>query len=87
MATYYASLVGPLLGLYFPLPPELETEVQRRLGLITSGLKLKWCGIYPEQDTRDMVDRFGGVILPDHFAKQLDYDHFEVFDSPITTKG
>ena len=72
----YASLIGPLLGLYYPLPDEPET-VQRTM-LSTSRLKNLWCSIYPESIVDDTIIRFGGSKLPDKYAKKLDYDSFQV---------
>lgn len=79
MATHYASLVGPLLGLYYPLPPNCETDEQRRLALATSKLKHLWCAIYTEAEVDDQVKHFGVAKLPDSFSRKLDYDYDQVF--------
>lgn len=73
----YASLVGPLLGLYYPLPD--GTELQQRLMLNTSRLRGLWCAVYDEGEVDRMLLTHGGEKLPESMAKQLDYDHHKVF--------
>jgi hypothetical protein len=74
---YYASLVGPLLGAYYPLP--FEDENDNRVALNTSRLKSLWCSVYTYEQVIENVDRFGeGPILDDSFAEKLDYDSFVV---------
>lgn len=68
----YASLVGPLIGLYFPLPDAPE-YVQREM-LHSSRLKNLWCAIYTEDQARDQVATYGGFLLPDSHADALDYN-------------
>jgi hypothetical protein len=67
----YASLIGPLLGLYYPLP--FESEAKNRAALASSGLKHLWCSIYDKAEVEKQVARFGGGMLPDGFARKLDY--------------
>lgn len=71
MAKYYASLVGPLLGLYFPLPFE-EKDLNRR-ALRSSKLKHLWCAIYSRVEVEQHIRMYGGQILADRFIDQLDY--------------
>lgn len=79
MAKRYASLVGPLLGVYFPLPTELTNRVAEGVALNTSKLQRLWCSVYDEKEVDRMIKQFGGKKLPDHpFASQLDYDSHEV---------
>jgi len=68
----YASLVGPLLGLYYPLPFEDETIC--RLALQTSRLANLWCAVYPEDEINDHITKWGGIKLDDSYSKRLDYD-------------
>lgn len=75
----YASLTGPLLGLYLPAPAEIQTEDQFRVALNTSRLKNLWCSVYDKEQTNESIARWGGQILPDKFSRQLDYDHVKVF--------
>jgi hypothetical protein len=76
---FYASLTGPLLGLYYPLPDELETREQRGIAMNTSKLKSLWCSIYPEGEVDIQLLQFGGSKLPDECAGRLDYDYYAVF--------
>lgn len=78
MTKYYVSLIGPFLGAYYPLPDNLETEAERRMACHTSRLKPLWCSIYTLEETLDQIGRFGGHILPDSFARKLDYDSHKV---------
>jgi hypothetical protein len=74
----YASLVGPLLGVYYPLPA-FDSEVEERVALNTSRLSLVWCTIYNEEEVDRQMKQFpGSVKLPDRFAALLDYDSHEV---------
>ena len=72
----YASLIGPLNGLYYPLPT--EDEITARQMLNSSKLKMLWCSVYSKEDTEMYIERYGGSMLPDSFASQLDYDSFAV---------
>ena len=66
----YASLTGPLLGVYFPLPEGDESE-QREL-LNSSKLKNIWCAIYTEDHVDDLARNHPGIIkLPKPFAMKL----------------
>lgn len=78
MTAYYASLIGPLRGLYYPIPDELDTDELRRAGMFTSRLKDLWHSIYPAAEVQRQVAEFGGTILPDDFARRLDYDSHKV---------
>jgi hypothetical protein len=73
---YYASLMGPLLGVYYPLP--FDNERQNRTALNTSRLSKLWCAVYTRHEVEDRIKQFGGVILPDEFASKLHYDSFAV---------
>lgn len=72
----YASLMGPLLGVYYPLP--FESEGKNRIALNTSRLKGVWCSVYSREEVEMQIQQFGGVMLPDEFANRLDYDSFAV---------
>jgi hypothetical protein len=75
MATkYYASLTGPLLGVYYPMPAELNDETECRLALNSSKLKGLWCSVYEYQEVKKQGLKYGGLILDDSFARKLDYD-------------
>ncbi len=73
---YYASLMGPLLGVYYPLP--FDNERQNRVALNTSRLSKLWCSVYTRKEVEEQIEQFGGVMLPDEFANKLDYDSFAV---------
>lgn len=73
---YYASLMGPLLGIYYPLP--FDNERQNRIVLNTSKLSKLWCSVYTRNEVEEQIKRFGGQMLPDEFANKLDYDSFAV---------
>lgn len=75
---YYASLIGPLFGLYYPLPPDLENEELMRVALNTSRLKDLWCSIYTKEETERQIGKYGGLILPNAIAYNLDYSSHEV---------
>lgn len=77
--THYASLIGPLTGLYYPLPTELNTYIQQRKALNTSKLKALWCSIYSVKEVDGQIEKFGGQKLPDRLARTLDYEHHKVF--------
>ncbi len=76
---YYASLMGPLLGVYYPLP--FQQERKNRAALNTSRLKSLWCSVYSREEVERQVKQFGGYIMPDEFADKLDYDSFAVEES------
>lgn len=69
----YASLVGPLLGMYYPLPADLN-KAQCRAALNTSRLKSLWHSVYTREDVLEQIGKFGGQMLPDGLASHLDYD-------------
>jgi hypothetical protein len=74
----YASLVGPLQGLYHPLPPA-ENEREAHLMLNTSKLRELWCSVYTEEHVDANVVKWPhSVKLPDHFATYFDFDSFAV---------
>ena len=72
----YASLVGPLVDLYYPLP--FEDEIKCRVALNSSRLKHLWCSVYSEGETDEFIAEFGGMKLPDYMADKLDYDSHEI---------
>lgn len=72
MTKLYASLVGPLLGVYYPLP--FENGTKARIALNTSRLSKLWCSVYSADETKKLVEKHGGLILDDKFSKYLDYD-------------
>lgn len=75
-SSHYASLIGPLIGLYYPKPPELDT-MQFRLALNSSRLKSLWHSIYDAAEVRRQLLEYGGQMLPIEYASRLDYDsHF-----------
>lgn len=74
--SHYASLIGPLIGLYYPKPPELDS-MQFRLALNSSRLKSLWHSIYETKEVERQLLEYGGQMLPDKYAYRLDYDsHF-----------
>jgi hypothetical protein len=77
MSRRYASLIGPLLGVYYPLPEGLNPR-QERIAMNTSRLKLLWHNVYDEGEVDSQIREFGGTKLPDSCAKNLDYDSYEV---------
>lgn len=74
MTKLYASLTGPLLGVYYPLPNADETTC--RLLLNESQLKSLWCGIYNENQVDEQIEEYGGVKLPDNFCVALVFNGF-----------
>jgi hypothetical protein len=76
VARSYASLMGPMLGVYYPLP--FDNELQNRAALNTSRLSKLWCSVYTRDEVERQIKDFGGLILPDEFAGRLDYDAFAV---------
>lgn len=78
MATHYVSLIGPLVGIMYPLPDDLGTERQRRTAVHTSRLGKLWHSIYTRDEVLEQQQRFPLTILPDEFARKLDYDSLEV---------
>lgn len=72
----YASLVGPLLGLYFPVPWD-DDEVSL-CALNTSKLENLWGHVYSEDEVDRMIESRGGTKLPENAAMQLDYDSYVV---------
>lgn len=74
----YASLIGPLLGLYYPLPNFVDNDAlndfAQRTALNTSKLKNLWCAIYDDADVDAQIAEYGGYRLPTSCAHQLDYD-------------
>jgi len=72
----YASLIGPLLGVYYPLP--FEDELENRVALNSSRLEKLWCAIYEREQVELYIRRFGGTMLPEKYARALDYDSFLV---------
>lgn len=73
----YASLVGPLLGVYYPLP--FEEEFKNREAMRTSRLKHLWHNIYSEAEVDAAIKEFGGIKLP---ICRLDYDSYDVHCAP-----
>lgn len=69
----YASLTGPLLGLYFPLPRFLN-PMSARVALNTSKLKGLWCSVYTREEVGRQIKQFGGLMLDDGYARLLDFD-------------
>ena len=77
---YYASLTGPFLGLYFPLP--LRHDVTAHHARIAGGAMLNsdakiqsaWCSIYDEAEVDRQITEFGGAKLPNAQAARLNFD-------------
>lgn len=69
----YASLIGPLLGMYYPLPADLN-KTQCRAALNSSRLRSLWHSVYTREDVLEQIGKFGGLMLPDGLASHLDYD-------------
>jgi hypothetical protein len=72
MAKYYATLVGPLLDIYYPLP--FEDENKNRIALSSSRLARLWCSVCNDFEVDEMVKNFGGIKLNDSYISRLDYD-------------
>ena len=68
----YASLIGPLLGIYYPIPICSLQHIDV-VGILLSSTKLRslWCSVYPTHEARRCVDNYGGLLLPDEFAMRL----------------
>lgn len=77
----YASLVGPLLGVYYPLPDELDTELLQRLAMNSSRLSKIWYSVYTEAEVDRQITEFGGTKLPDSTADNLDYDSHTIHEA------
>lgn len=58
----YASLTGPLIGVYVPLPSDSESE--NRVMLNDSKLAKLWCAVYTEDEVDHQIKEYGGVKLP-----------------------
>ena len=65
----YASLVGPLIGLYLPLP--LQDDAANRRLLNASKLAKLWCSIYTEKAVDAAIAKHGGIKLPPSYARNL----------------
>lgn len=83
---YYASLTGPLLGVYFPLPIDGAKDMReaRIVGgtiLNTSKLKPLWCAVYDSDEVDKQIEEFGmdSLKLPDSYAGRIDYDWHAVY--------
>lgn len=74
----YASLIGPLLGMYYPMPAELDTVTKCCLALNTSKLKSLWSSVYSKRAAEAQIQQYGGLLLPDNLAAHLDYDTYTV---------
>lgn len=76
---WYASLVKSLIGIYYPI--EAASENEARLKISTSSLKELWCSVYHADKTDELIAAYGGIKLPDGYAKHLDFDSFAVSQS------
>jgi len=80
MAKWYASLQGPLLGYYFPLPLKGNTpkhEARILGGLMLNGcrkLKPLWCAIYDNEEVSQQITQFGGERIRESLADAIDFD-------------
>lgn len=74
----YASLTGPLLGLYTPLPTDDKDTARLMIG--SSSLQNLWCSIYTSEQVDEFVTIYGGGKLPDIYASRLDYDWDLILD-------
>lgn len=74
----YASLVGPLLGLYYPMPAELPDEDSCRAALASSRLAKLWCSFYTEEQVDECITKWGGHKLEARYAGLLEYNQFAV---------
>ena len=71
MAKLYASLTGPLLDVYFPLPEGMD-EMEAREALNKSSLANLWCSVYDEKWVDEEAAKYGPVLkLDDRFARRL----------------
>ncbi len=65
----YASLTGPLIGVYIPLP--YDDEGENRALLNKSKLAKLWCSVYTEDQVDGMIEEHGGVKLPARWSLNL----------------
>jgi len=75
MTKLYASLTGPLLGVFYPLPTDDEILARRMLN--SSKLKNLWCSVYTVQQIWNNTLKMrlpAPTYLDDSFAQKLDYD-------------
>ena len=68
----YASLTGPLLNIYYPLP--FNDHIKNRVALNESKLRSLWCSVYTEEEVDKYIRLYGGLKLHPSFAEKLDYD-------------
>ena len=88
---FYASLVGPMMGAYYPLPPiekmidEFGVHHYNNLyGALLNHSRLKslWCAIYTEDEVNRHLDDYPNTfILPSYLTDRLweDHDHHAVW--------
>jgi hypothetical protein len=74
----YASLVGPLCGLYYPLPACCKNPLHARLMMNQSRLRSLWHSLYTEAEADAAIALYGGMKLPAGLGEKLDYDSFVV---------
>jgi hypothetical protein len=64
----YASLTGPLIGLYYPIG---DDEGRGRLALNESKLEKLWCSVYTESQVDEQITQFGGMKLPANYVRRI----------------
>ena len=74
----YASLIGPLLGLYYPCPSSIKSSLAFRVALNSSKLSKLWCSVYTEEEVDEQIAISGGTKLPESYGGKLDYDSYKV---------
>lgn len=77
----YASLVGPLLGLYLEAPDEVQTPNEFSAALTNSKLRYLWCSIYTREQVERQIKDYGGAFLPSENAAHFWND----VDSPVAS--
>jgi len=65
---YYVSLVGPLLGLYYPLPIPASVPIEKANA---GRLRRLWCSLYTKESAQAAAEKYDGTLLPEAFAQRL----------------
>lgn len=71
---FYASLVGPFLGLYCEIPGAQSDTDARYMCNQDRRMQPVWCAIYTLEQVEDLIVQHGGQIIP---IRQLDAHHWE----------
>jgi len=71
---FYASLVGPFLGLYCEIPHAQSEMDARYMCNQDRRMQPLWCAIYSLEEVHKQIAKWGGQIIP---IKQLDAHHWK----------